>query len=511
MGFSGAFDYTGPHAVFAEHAALSAEGNDGSRAFDIGVGTGVLSAVLARRGIAVRDMAWQRRTTPPTIWFQVPSSDGQLAWVVLVVPLMEEREGARLVGLFLLATALVMVLSWMPARRMTRQLERLRERIHSGRPLPPEPASLASTPEIVDIESAYEQLLNEVQRQHRERALLLAGVSHDLRSPLSRIRMAAELLPDDAAHTTRRTSIIANVQVADRLIGDFLDFVRSTELPMTDRVDVSECARRVAQDFDVPSDTLQVHAPSGVVLGHANQHLLERAIFNLIDNAFRHGTPPVSLHVSSLADGVAIDVHDIGPGMPLTAWESLLQPFARGDASRSVPGTGLGLAITRHLAQLMGGETGVTSTLGKGSIFWFTVRMQRGHGVMPASAGTSRANAEAILRKRHVGRKLLLAEDNEINREVALELRLREFLSVRIFRVLLIAPLRENFLRRRDDLLALRHARCRADSTSWPISTTWTAGSSTTRTSSRISMIRARSSARRPSGSSTSRGRRPTR
>ena len=125
---------------------------------------------------------------------------------------------------------------------------------------------------------------------------------------------------------------------------------------MTDRVDVSECARRVAQDFDVPSDTLQVHAPSGVVLDQANQHLLERAIFNLIDNAFRHGTPPVSLRVSSLADGVAIDVHDLGPGMPLTARESLLQPFARGDASRSVPGTGLGLAVVKQVADRLHGR-----------------------------------------------------------------------------------------------------------------------------------------------------------
>ncbi len=311
---------------------------------------------LGLRGIKVLDMAWQHRTSPPTIWMKVRQADGRIVWLGVAGPLVEEREGIRLLGLFVLATSLVLLLSWMPARRMTRRLERLRRRINSGRQLPAEPPSLAATPEIVDIESAYDQLLAQVQAQHRERALLLAGVSHDLRSPLSRIRMAAELLPDDAAHASRRSSIIANVVVADRLIGDFLDFVRSTEAPMTERVDVSDCACRVARDLDLPDQVLRLDAADQVILPCANRHLLERAVFNLIDNALRHGRSPVDLKVAQSGQAVSISVHDLGPGMPPDGCEALLQPFARGDASRSRPGSGLGLAVVKQVVDRLGGR-----------------------------------------------------------------------------------------------------------------------------------------------------------
>jgi CheY-like chemotaxis protein len=118
------------------------------------------------------------------------------------------------------------------------------------------------------------------------------------------------------------------------------------------------------------------------------------------------------------------EVEDTGMGIAPEALPRLFASFEQADNSttRKYGGTGLGLAITRNLAELMGGSAGVDSRLGEGSRFWFTARLQRGHGVMPANAGSSTQNAEAVLRRHHAGRTLLLAEDNEINREVALEL-----------------------------------------------------------------------------------------
>jgi CheY-like chemotaxis protein/HPt (histidine-containing phosphotransfer) domain-containing protein len=125
-------------------------------------------------------------------------------------------------------------------------------------------------------------------------------------------------------------------------------------------------------------------------------------------------------------DGMRIrfEVADTGIGIAAEKLATLFQAFEQADASttRQYGGTGLGLAITRRLAELMGGEVGVESTPGRGSTFWFTARLSRGRGVEPAEPAAGESDAETRVRLRHAGARLLLAEDNAINREVALEL-----------------------------------------------------------------------------------------
>jgi CheY-like chemotaxis protein len=123
---------------------------------------------------------------------------------------------------------------------------------------------------------------------------------------------------------------------------------------------------------------------------------------------------------------VRFEVEDSGIGIAAPVLPGLFQSFEQADSSttRQYGGTGLGLAITKRLARLMGGEAGAVSTPGQGSTFWFTTRLHRGHGIMPSSlaASAQEMDAETRLRKHHCHARLLLAEDNEINREVALEL-----------------------------------------------------------------------------------------
>jgi len=120
---------------------------------------------------------------------------------------------------------------------------------------------------------------------------------------------------------------------------------------------------------------------------------------------------------------VRFEVTDTGSGIAPEKLAGLFQPFTQADASttRKHGGTGLGLVITRRLAELMGGEAGAQSTPGQGSIFWFTARLKRGQGIPPRSE-TRLADAEMQLRNRAQRARLLLVEDNPINREVALEL-----------------------------------------------------------------------------------------
>ena len=160
---------------------------------------------------------------------------------------------------------------------------------------------------------------------------------------------------------------------------------------------------------------------------------LRQALLNYAGNAVKfteHGRIAIRARLleESGDDGNALlvrfEVEDSGHGIPPGEVERLFEDFEQADASttRKHGGTGLGLAITRRLAQLMGGEAGAESALGTGSTFWFTARLQRGHGVMLTPPETSAVESETRLRRDHAGARLLLAEDHPVNREVILEL-----------------------------------------------------------------------------------------
>jgi signal transduction histidine kinase/CheY-like chemotaxis protein/HAMP domain-containing protein len=173
--------------------------------------------------------------------------------------------------------------------------------------------------------------------------------------------------------------------------------------------------------------TVESDAVPGWLCGDALR--LRQALLNYTSNAIkftRRGS--ITLRAIVLEDAgdellLRFEVADTGIGIAAEKLSNLFHSFEQADASttRHFGGTGLGLAITRHLAIAMGGDAGVDSEPGKGSTFWFTARLQRGHGVIPIAIARA-TDAEAELRRRHFGARILLAEDNEVNREVALEL-----------------------------------------------------------------------------------------
>ena len=135
-----------------------------------------------------------------------------------------------------------------------------------------------------------------------------------------------------------------------------MDLVRSSELPLDQSVDLSALACQVIAMFDQPDDALRLQAPASAVLHQAHAHLLERALYNLIDNAFKHGAAPVCVRLLAQPDAFVIEVQDAGPGVPAAQRAWVQQAFSRGDASRTTPGSGLGLAIVRQLVTRMQGQ-----------------------------------------------------------------------------------------------------------------------------------------------------------
>jgi signal transduction histidine kinase len=182
-----------------------------------------------------------------------------------------------------------------------------------------------------------------------QRRVMLLGVSHDLRSPLTRIRVAADLLEQEPA---LRDLIVRNVELADAIIESFLSYVRTDSEPVADAVDLSAIALNAARLAELPQYQADV-TPDVTVRG--NPTMLQRTLMNLLDNAARHGAPPVSLSlaVDKSRNEATLVVQDHGPGV--VDPKRMLQPFERGDESRAHGGAGLGLAIVARIVERHGG------------------------------------------------------------------------------------------------------------------------------------------------------------
>lgn len=281
------------------------------------------------------------------------SATGDVVW-----PGWSIRLSASLLAMLLLSVAI----SRRFARRVTRPLARLHDRMLSSAQAGPTLTPLAADdpwpppPELQAMERAYTELASKLERNERERALLLAGVSHDLRSPLARIRLAAEMLPDNPQTAGDVAAITRNVDVADRLIASFLEFVRVGTQALDETVNAADVVSQAVAGFGRPPSELAAQVPEHLLLYNASGLLLERLVVNLVDNALKHGALPVRVRLAANGDQVLLTVTDAGPGLPAGGAERLMEAFARGDASRHVPGFGLGLTIIHQIVTRLDGR-----------------------------------------------------------------------------------------------------------------------------------------------------------
>ncbi len=271
------------------------------------------------------------------------------------------------------------------------------------------------------------------------KSAFLANMSHEIRTPMNAITGLVHLLRRDPL-TAQQAERLAKIDASSRhllsIINDILDlskieagklslenvdFALEQVLDQTASI-VGEAARAKALSITVDRDHVPMWLRGDVLR-------IRQSPLNFASNAVKFtASGGITLRAELLDDQheritVRFSVEDTGIGIAAEHRDRLFHEFEQGDSSttRKYGGTGLGLAITKRLAGLMGGEVGCESTPGVGSRFWFTACLQRGHGVMPA-IDRSPSSAESELRDRHAGARVLLAEDNAINAEVALEL-----------------------------------------------------------------------------------------
>jgi PAS domain S-box-containing protein len=273
---------------------------------------------------------------------------------------------------------------------------------------------------------------------NRAKSSFLANMSHEIRTPLNAILGLGHLLRAEA--TPAQAERLGKIDAAGKhllsIINDILDISKieagKLQLEHSDfalsavfdhvRSLLGDAARAKGLEIRIDPDAVPAWLRGDVMR-------LRQGVLNYATNALKFTERGhITLAVKVLEEKgddllVRFEVSDTGSGIPPEKLAGLFQSFAQADTSttRKHGGTGLGLIITRRLAELMGGTAGAESTPGQGSTFWFTARLQRGRGILP-QAETMTADAGQRLRERAQRARLLLAEDNPINREVALEL-----------------------------------------------------------------------------------------
>ncbi len=333
-------------------------------------GAHVLRDEWQSMGVVVDDLRIEFGARPTLIWVHLPVAGGSSLWLGTPLPEVSPQWSIASTPLPLLWLALVVGVSWVFVRRVVAPLDLLRDRMESfvaepaaalTAPRPDSPLPAGAATEVLGMYRAYEALLGRLQQQECERLLLLAGISHDLRSPLGRIRLSAELLPQTPDNLADVAIIVRNVVYADQLVDSFLDHVRVASLALTETVDLAAVAAAVVAQFGVRPEELALQRPVDAVwLSHSNALLLDRLVFNLVDNARKHGLGPVIVCVASSGRGegksLSLTVTDQGEGLPAAQADLLLSAFARGDVNRQVPGSGLGLTVVQQVVARLGGR-----------------------------------------------------------------------------------------------------------------------------------------------------------
>ncbi len=274
----------------------------------------------------------------------------------------------------------------------------------------------------------------------RAKSAFLANMSHEIRTPMNAILGLTHLLQRAGPRPEQADRLGKISSAADHLmsiINDVLDLSKIEAGKLT----LEQSDFRLDAIFDHIKSLLKEQVRSKgmkiVVDPDAVPHWLRgdptrlrQALLNYAGNAIKfteQGTIYLRAKILEETDDdllVRFEVQDTGIGITPENLSRLFEDFEQADSSttRKHGGTGLGLAITRRLAGLMGGEVGAESEPGKGSTFWFTARLERGHGVESAVQTAAETDVESTLRSEYAGAHILLAEDNAINREVALEL-----------------------------------------------------------------------------------------
>lgn len=217
--------------------------------------------------------------------------------------------------------------------------------------------------EINGVNESFNRMVDDVMRVEQERALILAGISHDLRTPLTRLNLEIEMAP---LPTSTKDAMQTDISQMDAIVGQFLDFARDDQITTGSILDLSEVVRELLSVAERQSMTIisSVQPDITVVGSRAD---LQRLINNLLENARRYGHAPgeearIQVNLRQGQHTAVLNIIDSGPGIPEERLGEVKRPFVRGDTARGqANGAGLGLSIVDRIVQRLGGKWAINN------------------------------------------------------------------------------------------------------------------------------------------------------
>jgi len=282
----------------------------------------------------------------PRLWIYIPSLKD--VWVREPLLFFAQYNPfiiiAWIIGVPLMAIVAIVIL----VRQLNRPLKRLQ--LAALRVAKGQHATMLETKrgpsEIRAVNAAFNQMTYDIQQATKDRTVMLAGISHDLRTPLTRLRLTAEIMADkDLAE-----GMILDIQDMDEILEQFISFMRDGSEETLELIDINQILTEVAAQFSAQTTIEFNPEPLPDIL--IKRLAIKRMVGNLVNNALRYGKAPIVLSAIQARQQLVITVRDHGEGIEESQIPDLLQPFVRGEAARTTQGTGLGLAIVSRIVKI---------------------------------------------------------------------------------------------------------------------------------------------------------------